>query len=47
MYLLSLINVCVCVVCVGINFSVFEVDSIQEKENPKEKMIILEHGCLI
>lgn len=27
----------------GINFSVFEVDSLQEQENWKEQMLILEH----
>ena len=47
MCLLSLINVCVCCVGGGINFSVFEVDRLQEQENWKEQMLILEHGSYL
>ena len=47
MCLLSLINVCVCCVWGDINFSVFEVDSLQEQENWKEQMLILEHGSYL
>jgi len=47
MCLLSLINVCVCCVWGDINFAVFEVDSLQEEENWKEQMLILEHGSYL
>ena len=38
---------CVCCVWGDINFSVFEVDSLQEQENWKEQMLILEHGSYL
>jgi len=52
MYLLSLINVCMCVVCViivsvwGINFQVFEVDGLQEQENRKSRCSFLNMDVL-
>ena len=48
MYLLSLINVSVCCVRGGIIFSDdFYFFNLQEQENWKEQMLILEHGSYL